>query len=197
MDGPRFDKLTQRLASTRLTRGSALRGLAASTLTLAGMTTVADEATAGKKKPYCDCPDATSMCTNARAGKKARRLYLQSHPCSYKGTCQGTGSHNPCERAGAFISLDMDLLGASCTPGGGECGTESGLECGDLNTCVPFSFVGDTCQGDVTCTSGRCDVMECVLCPDSDICETGNFPLCCVVDATCISGFCVLPIDSL
>ena len=65
MDGPRFDALTQRLASVRLTRGSALRGMAVSALTLTGMAKVAEEARAGKKKNYCDCPDAKATCTNA------------------------------------------------------------------------------------------------------------------------------------
>jgi hypothetical protein len=46
VNGPRFDALTQRFASVRLTRARALRGMAVSALTLTGVVKVADEASA-------------------------------------------------------------------------------------------------------------------------------------------------------
>jgi hypothetical protein len=155
--------------------------MAVSALTLTGMAKVAEEANAGKKKNYCDCPDAEATCTNARASRKNRKRYLRDHPCSYKGTCRGSGSHNPCEDAGVNINIDVDLLGLVCTLGGDECGNANatGVECvlgigGLLGTCQPTD-----------CS----DVVK--------VCGTGNDVQCCVADATCIRGLCVLPIDEI
>jgi hypothetical protein len=202
VDDKRFDALTQRLASIRLTRGSALRGMVASGLTLVGVTTVADEASAGKKKKYCDCPDDTADCTDAKKSKKGRKRYLSSHPCSYKGTCRGTGSRNPCEDAGTTITvLDTTLLGVDCEISGDECGDpgETGLSC-VVDICLPIA-VGDICSpgsGEAECAFGSCTGAVCI-CDVASVCEneTTGEVRCCVAAADCIEGFCVLPLSSL
>jgi hypothetical protein len=184
MDGSRFDALTQRLTAIRLTRGNALRGLAAGALTLTGMVKVADEASAGKK-PYCDCPDATAECTDVRASKKARKRYLGEHPCSYTGTCRGPGDHNPCKNAGVALDVDVDRLEISCTPGGGECGDQNttGLECYFALSGIDF---------------GHCEPSDCIFGGELNVCGTGNDALCCVVGAGCFSpGLCVIARDPL
>ena len=189
----------ERLAAIRLTRGSALRGLAVSALTLTGMTRLAEEASAGKKRKYCACEDENDECSTERAGRKARRQYLNSHPCAYKGTCRGTGSQNPCEGAGAPITVNVTLLGDTCTVGGTECGDAevTGLECSATLICVPVDL-GTTCDEDTDCSSGRCTNLLCAAeCPEINVCESGDDAQCCVADATCISGLCVRSIDSL
>ena len=195
MDGPRFDALTQRLASIRLTRSRALRGITVGALTLAGMATVADEASAGKKKKLCKCPDANATCTTDKKSKQGRKRYLKSHPCSYKGKCRGTGTKNPCEGAGAPVTVNTTLLGAACTVGGTDCGTGTGLEC-VADVCVPIDL-GDICAEDADCSTGRCAGLVCAECPETDICESGDDAQCCVADATCVGGLCVLPLSSL
>jgi hypothetical protein len=173
VDGPRFDALTQRLASIRLTRGSALRGLAASTLTLAGLATVADEASAAKK-PYCACENANSNCTTEFAGRRARKRYIKQHPCSYKGECRGSGSHNPCEDAAVDIDINVNLLNILCP---------LGTECGDSNVTG------------LICLNGRCRPEDCQ--DIVDLCGPNNNLQCCVADATCVAGVCLLPLSSL
>jgi hypothetical protein len=197
VDGPRFDALTQRFASVRLTRARALRGMAVSALTLTGVVKVADEASAAKK-PYCACQDASATCTDETAGRKARKKYIKQHPCSYKGACRGeTGTHNPCDGAGAAITVNINLLGNSCTVGGGECGEPgvTGLECVGL-ICVPVDL-GDVCAADADCSTGRCAGLVCVDCPVVRVCGDGADAQCCVAEAECVDGLCLLPLDSL
>jgi hypothetical protein len=184
----------------RLTRGSALRGLAVSALTLTGMTTVADVAIAGKKKRYCACEDAEAECTDERAGRKARRRYIKQHPCSYKGRCRGSGDHNPCQ-AGAPITVNinvLDLIGIGCDSQSDCGGSGSGLECVGvlgIDICVPIlgGGTGDSCNSDDDCATGRCDGGQCAECDTVDICGSGDNAQCCFVDAECLGGLCLFP----
>lgn len=204
MDGSQFDALTRRLTSIRLTRGSALRGMAAGALTLAGMTRIAEEASAGKTRgKYCQCDNGTETCTNEKAGKKARKRHLKQNPCSYKGKCRGTGTHNPCDGAGAPTTGGSDPApGTTCTVGGNDCGDSAvtGLECvgapGQAGVCASLDL-NAVCNADTDCSTGRCTLGVCVECPETSICAPGNDAVCCAVDATCVSGICVLRLDSL
>jgi hypothetical protein len=206
VDGKRFDALTQRLASIRLSRKGALRGLVGGVVALTGGAAVTDRVAAGKPKPYCACETATSTCTEATGKKKARKRYIQQHPCSYEGPCRGSGSHNPCDGAGAQITVTvnaLDLIGVGCT-GNRDCGgNNSGLECLDVVglglICVPRSggTIGDPCNADDDCATGRCDEAsgECVNCPEPSRCGSGGNAQCCSLLATCgVLDVCLLPL---
>ena len=198
MDGSRFDALAQRLAAIRLTRGGALRGMAVSALTLTGIASVADEASADKNnKKWCACKDAEATCTTEKGTYKERKRYRKAHPCSYNGRCVGTGSHNPCEDAGVAVTVNnTDLLRIDCTADPSVCGTGTGLAC-LAGRCLPL-IPGDTCGGTDTCSAGKCVAGACI-CSLARVCESesSNDVLCCVAEAECINGVCLLPVDSL
>ena len=193
MDANRFDRLARRLAAARLTRARALRGIAAGAAALAGLGASTGDVSAGRKRKLCHCgDDPTAQCTDEKVSKKARKQHLRDHPCDYKGECRGTGTRNPCQGAGVAITVDVDLLGDACTVGGTACGdpNETGLEC-VINVCLPIDL-GDACDEDADCGSGRCEDGQCADCPELARCGTGPDRQCCVVDADCVLGLCVL-----
>jgi hypothetical protein len=177
MDGPRFDELTQRLASIRLSRKRALRGLAAGVAALAGGAAFTDGAKAGKKKPVCHC-EAGGACTDQRVGKKQRKMHLRDHQCDYLGECRS--DITAC--AAAPIVVDVDRLGDPCS-NNNPCGANSGLRC-VAGFCVPLD-VGDECTNDGECSTGNCENGECAPCPVLSICGSGSTAQCCTVEANC------------
>jgi hypothetical protein len=189
VDGHQFDALTQRLTSTRLTRGGALRGMVAGALTVAGIARVADEASAGKRRKVCHCGDVAgpTACTTEPVGKKQRRAHLRDHQCDYLGACRG---NTAC--AAAPIIINIDRLGTACSSNN-PCGNNSGLRC-VANLCVPIDL-GDSCTNDRECSTGRCTGGLCVDClPVADICGAGSTLQCCTVGASCdsVDNVCVL-----
>ena len=96
MDGTTFDQLIKRIATKRITRLTALRGLAAGGVaTLTGVGLITEEARAkknnnnDKKKRVCNCTSADpATCLSQKKKKKARNRLLRSNPCAYKGRCQ-------------------------------------------------------------------------------------------------------------
>jgi hypothetical protein len=206
VDDRRFDALAQRVASIRLTRGDALRGMAASALTLAGLAQVASAQVTderhrpGHRRPvrYCRCDNATETCTNETGTRKQRNQHVRNNPCSYKGRCKGSGTHNPCEDAGTTITvINTTLLRADCSTDPGVCGNSatSGLTC-IAGICLPL--LGEVCAVDGDCSAGECAGGACV-CSLISICESESSDAvqCCVAEAECIGGFCVLPTSSL
>jgi len=196
MESDRFDAFVQRLAATRLTRGNALRGLAAGVAALSGVAVVNGTAARNrkKKKQICHCANPSATCTTETVGKKQRKQHLKQDQCDYLGPCQGT--LNPCAGAGSNVTVDTTLLGQPCTAGGNECGDSAvtGLTC-VANVCVPTDVATSlVCTTDADCSSGRCTGGVCVLCPETSICGSGASAQCCVVDASCIRGLCVLPV---
>lgn len=180
MDGPRFDALTQRLTSIRLTRGGALRGMVAGALTLAGMTRVADEASAGKKKKVCHCSEtAGETCSTMRVKKSQRNMHLRNHQCDYMGACKT--NIDACAAAPIFV--DTGRLLTPCS-NSNPCGANSGLEC-VAGFCVPLDL-DKTCTNNGECSTGRCEGNVCVLCPSASTCETASGgPQCCTGIASC------------
>src|SRR5215213_2974170 len=137
MDGTRFDTLIKRLATTPLTRSTALRGLAASVAALAGVTLTAEPGAAKKKRKVCHCTDEKSTsCNTLEVGKKAARKHVRNHACDYKGECKGFSD-----------CCFADTLG--CTSNTQCC---SGF-CGD-GTCRPAqcASIGESCTSLSCCT---------------------------------------------
>jgi hypothetical protein len=92
MDGTHFDTLAKSLATTRVTRLTALRGLAVGALAAAiGVTAPADDAAAAKKKcPQCKkkvCHKANNGPKRCRCKKKANGTFC-SIPGATSATCQ-------------------------------------------------------------------------------------------------------------
>jgi len=180
VDGSRFDEFTQRLASIRLTRKAALRGLVGSLAALTSGAAFTDWVEAGKKKPVCHCGDAGSTsCTTERVKKKQRKAHLRDHQCDYLGAC--SSDINAC--AAAPLLVDNDRLGDPCS-NSNPCGANSGLTCDPvLNICVPIDL-GRSCATNGQCSTGQCTLGECADC--LTICgTTSGTPQCCAVDASC------------
>src|SRR5215211_3514073 len=97
MDGSQFDTLIKRLATTPLTRPTALRGVAASLAALAGVTLAAEPGGARNRnnndepeRKVCHCADATAAsCQTLKKEKSKVKKHLKQHACDYIGSCQG------------------------------------------------------------------------------------------------------------
>ncbi len=187
MDGSRFDKLTQRLASIRLTRKGAMRGLVGGIAVLTGGAAFTGGVEAGKRKPICHCPEAGASCTDERVSRKQRKAHLRDHQCDYQGTCRS--DIDAC--AAAPIRINLVRLGDACSRNS-DCGSNSGLICDlGLGVCVP-SDLGRSCTNNGECSTGRCQGGVCVACPAP--CGSGAGAQCCSLLATCgVLGVCVLP----
>ncbi|MFN8677995.1 MAG: hypothetical protein U0Z70_16565 [Thermomicrobiales bacterium] len=177
MEHGRFDALTISLADEGTSRRSVLGRLAAGGLAAAlGVTAFTalegDDAEAKKK--------CKKRCKNKNTAKKRRKC---------RKRCKKTSSPTPA--AGFPITIDTTLLGTSCTAGGGECGTGTGLECVAL-VCVPIDL-GDVCVTGADCATGRCNAGVCAECDVLNVCGAAGSEQCCVVDADCIANACVLP----
>jgi hypothetical protein len=185
VDGHQFDALTQRLTSTRLTRGGALRGMVAGALTLAGMARVADDASAGNKKKVCHCE--TGTCSTMKVKKSQRRTHLTEHQCDYQGACRS----NITACAAAPILVNTNHLLDPCS-GNGDCGANSGLAC-VAGVCLPL-VPDQTCTNNGECSTGRCEGGVCVQCPLVNICQSETGAQCCAVGFNCdlSTGVCVL-----
>src|SRR5215213_7376485 len=170
MDGTRFDTLIKRLATTPLTRPTALRGVAASVAALAGVTLAAEPSAAKKKRKVCHCTDEKSTsCKTIEVGKKAAKRHLKKHACDYKGECKGFSD-----------CCFADTLG--CTSSAQCC---SGF-CGD-GTCRPAG----SCAVQGAACNNNCCTGECLdgLCRPTGACKVLGDD-CSGAPGECCSGIC-------
>ena len=96
MDGTTFDDLIKRLSTAPLTRGKALRGLAASAAALAGVSLVVESGGARKnrdEKVVRICLWSVTGGRSKKVEKSKARTILRHNACARKGHCTGT---NPC-----------------------------------------------------------------------------------------------------
>jgi hypothetical protein len=165
MDGTEFDHLMKRLATTRLARLTALRGLAAgSVAALIGMRLTADEADAHhrqRKRTICHCSNSSAAsCRTLTKAKKKVRKHLQRHPCDYKGRCKGFSG---CAPAAQCQNNNQCSGGQVCS--NGQC-----VDC-----------TGDAqCTGGQVCVNGRCQ--QAAKCQNNNQCTAGQ---------VCVGGQCV------
>ena len=93
MEGTQFDTLSKWLASTPLTRATALRGLAAGAVAgLTGLSLTADDAGAARKKSkkvqICHRgDDPTILGTTKKVTKESKKKHLRKHAADYTGKC--------------------------------------------------------------------------------------------------------------
>ena len=169
MDGSQFDTLIKRLATTPLTRSTALRGLATSIAALAGVGLTGEPGAAKKKRKVCHCTDEKSTsCKTIEVGKKAARKHVKKHDCDYRGRCEGV--------SGCCLG---DTL--SCTTNTQCC---SGF-CGD-GTCRPTG----SCAGQGAACNDNCCTGACLdgLCRPTGACKELGAD--CSADGQCCSDFC-------
>ena len=92
MDGIQFDTVAKTFATTPLTRGRALRSMAAGVAALVGVRLSAEPGTAKKKEKkiqlcVCASADVTTCQTKNKPKSKAKKT-LRRNPCAYRGRCQ-------------------------------------------------------------------------------------------------------------
>ena len=165
MDGTQFDTLIKRLATTPLTRSTALRGLGASVAALAGATLVAQPGAARKRnnkndepeRRVCHCSDPTgASCRTLKKEKSKVKRHLRKHVCDYRGRCQG------------FSGCCLGNT-AACTSSA-QCCTEF---CGD-GVCQPRECTnqGEKCETTAECCAGVCNAGGSNIDGTADECAT-------------------------
>src|SRR5829696_8823019 len=145
MDATTFDDLIKRLAATRLTRLTALRGLAIGALaSLTGVGLTAEEASAKKnhekKVKVCKCPDSNSANCRTDKVKKSQAKKQARKACNYKGACQS-----------GVTSCAGAAAGPQCT-NNNDC--SGGLVC--IHQECTACTADFQCTGGLVCRSGSC-----------------------------------------
>jgi Cys-rich repeat protein len=167
MEGSHFDQLTKRLATQRVTRLTALRGLALGALAaLTGAGLLGEEAGAKNKKGekkirICHRTSASDVGVTKRLKKSKAKKELRRHPFDTRGRCSATPAPGP-----------------QCT-NNNDC--TGGLVCIGQQ-CVACTLDAQ-CPGGQVCISGRCQTP--VTPPE---CQTNNQ---CSGGQVCVGGACV------
>ena len=125
MDAERFDTMIRRLGKTRLTRMSALRGVAGSAAAVligGGLLPTTTEAADRnrRKRTICHCPDTDPKnCRTLRLRRKRARRHLRRHPNDYRGECQKQPKPAPT----CTTDVDCAATGQICCTTGKKAGT--------------------------------------------------------------------------
>jgi hypothetical protein len=172
MDATTFDQLIKRLATTRLTRLTALRGLAAGGVAaLTGVRLFSEDGRA--KKPnrnpqrfkVCLCSPASCK-TVAKKKEKVKKL-LKKNACAYKGKCTLV---NPCVATLTPLTPTPpppppgfncttagcvgERAGLICDTGTGQCvNCTSYTQCGSVTGAGARACLAGLCRGGEACTS--------------------------------------------
>jgi hypothetical protein len=175
MDGTRFDRLIKTIATQRVSRLTALRGLAAGGVAaLTGMSLVGEEAEAAKKKgsqkkrKACDCQSADpNTCSDKTLSRRRRKKLLRNNLCAYAGRCKSGVSG--CQRVGCQIDADctsgLVCINNICQSRGGGAGCSpptnirgscpEGQVCNTFSICVPavgcLDIRNEQCSGSQVC----------------------------------------------
>jgi hypothetical protein len=185
MDATTFDTLIKQLGTTRITRLTALRGLAVGALAAAIGVAAPDDAAAGKKK----CPQCKKRKCHNRNGHKRCRCKNKANGtlCSIpgattattclNGSCVAAAGPTPVPPGPPPPGFNCNTAGCVGVNAGLVCNTTTGQcvncatfdQCGGLNACI-----GGRCLGFVACASDP----DCAgLVPsglDELICNTSN-----------------------
>jgi hypothetical protein len=172
VDGTQFDNLIKRLSTRPLTRGKALRGLAAGAAALAGVTLATEpgEAKKNHEKEVRICVWSATGGQSKKVDKDKAKKILRRNACARKGSCTGA---NPCPAGvptetgtGIVSPIRRDALAGPSNPG---------FACLDNSGCTAdLACIGGTCQA---CT-------EDVQCRGGQTCAT-NQGVCCEGNLTC------------
>src|SRR5215207_8435563 len=155
MDGTRFDQLIKSIATQRVTRLTALRGLAAGAVAgLTGLSLTADEAGADRKKPkkrkICHRgSDFTILGTTKKLKKPKAQRHLRKDPADYKGACTAAKSGLT---GGTTTTTTTVPVGQPCVDGQIA---SNGQVCvgGNFVDCTNFTQCAANGQA---CINGRC-----------------------------------------
>jgi hypothetical protein len=225
MDGTRFDRLIKSIATQRVSRLTALRGLAAGAVaSVTGLSLLGEEGEAKKKgkktrrRRICHKTSATDPGTTLRLKAKKAKKHLRNDPFDTKGACSGAtnpvqGPPGPPGPAGAAgpgfppCTTNADCPGNLCVEGrclGGELCVDDGIRC---HGAVGDFWCNRTESGELRCLLdtqgfGECDTGDPQTTyegADGLECDQDCEDICGGDNQTalqCVLGACVLPFDS-
>jgi hypothetical protein len=179
MDGTRFDQLIKSIAATRVSRLTALRGLAVGAVTaFTGVELTREEAGAKKgqrKVKICHRGDDASILGDTKkVTKKQKKNHLRKHAADYKGKCTASRmvpGPGPGPAPGPPVPPGTLCTGAFCA---------GGLIC-DAGVCRICTSAFE-CPDNRVCLSGRCTGGQ--ACDDAnDVCRDISDDLWCDTSA--------------
>jgi hypothetical protein len=149
MDGTRFDQLIKSLATQRVSRLTALRGLAAGAVaSVTGLSLFGEEGEAKKgkktrKRRICHRTSASDPGVSKKLKAKKAKKHLKNHPFDTKGRCAAAPAPTTTlapPAPGTQCAVDQDCDGGLVCRGG---------RCGFCNN-------NQECPGDQVCIEGQC-----------------------------------------
>ena len=162
MDGIQFDTVVKTFATMPLTRGRALRSMAAGVAALVAVRLSAEPGTAKKKEKkiqlcVCVSADVTTCQTKNKPKSKAKKT-PQNKPCSYTGRCRvGVSGCIGCAPAtntqGSCLAGQLCNTGATGVAGCTGTTTPQG-SCPSGQNCVITSGPTGQCQNSVVGCTG-------------------------------------------
>jgi hypothetical protein len=199
MDGSHFDALVRTLATTRLTRLTALRGLAVGAVAAAIGLADPDDAAAKCKKKCGECKKKKRRKTNSGKVRCRCKAKANGTPCS-TGTCQsGTcvaAPRPPIPPAPPGFDCRVSgctgqFAGLVCDPNTGQCVfCENFTQCPGNRLCLNGRCLADVgCDNDPDCANVLGGGIEEMICNDSN--ENSEAPDdVCILEPTRYFGAC-------
>jgi hypothetical protein len=191
MDGTRFDQLIKSLATQRVSRLTALRGLAAGAVaSVTGLSLFGEEGEAKKgkktrKRRICHRTSASDPGVSKKLKAKKAKKHLRNHQFDTKGRCGAAPAPAPTTGAppnpGTQCAVDQDCSGGLVCRGG---------RCDLCNN-------NNECPGDQLCIQGQCRGGPSDFLGDcEDTPQNCPFPLACIETDAGGAFFCFLPVQS-
>ena len=183
MDEKRFDELVKQLCTTRLTRVSMIRGLAAGAVAaLTGAAVSPGHTVAAPDKP---CGVAGDKCEGSS------QTCCAGFICDPRGgpatVCVACGDEGDvcCAQGGCLDPFEC--IGGECVIPPGQCGGTGELCCQPNDTCIGQRIcingecavcgtIGEPCCAGDVCTQGRCQGDICVASPGPTTSAVGACP---------------------
>jgi hypothetical protein len=175
MDGTQFDTLIKRLATTPLTRSTALRGLAATVAALAGVTLAAEPSAAKEKRKVCHCTDEKSTsCKTIEVGKRGAKRHVKKHACDYRRECKDVSGC--CFADTLTCTTSTQCCSRFCGDGTcrptGSCVVQ-GAACNDMNAATNDNCCTGECLDSLCRPTGACKELGADCSPGFECCS-GN-----------------------
>jgi hypothetical protein len=155
VDGTRFDQLIKSMATTRITRLTALRGLAVGAVAAAVGIAAPDEADAKCKKTCDQCSKKVKKKTNSGKVRCRCRAKANGTLCSIPGATSATCLNGACIAAVSPPVPPPPGPSQICTPNT-QTGCTGGQVCNAAGTACVNCISDDPCGTEFDCVNGRC-----------------------------------------
>jgi hypothetical protein len=155
VDGTRFDQLIKSMATTRITRLKALRGLMVGAVAAAVGFAAPDEADAKCQKNCDQCQKKVKKRTNSGKVRCRCRAKANGTLCSIPGATSATCLNGACIAAVSPPVPPPPGPSQICTPNT-QTGCTGGQVCNAAGTACVNCISDDPCGTEFDCVNGRC-----------------------------------------